>query len=339
LRSHLPACLASFALRIFFLILPLPAFAQLHWVRAEDINAHLPYSLNVYLAKDTLNGRPVRACYVMAEPYDERVDYTARVGNGKRYTPSEFYKMEGDSGLSPFIVVNGAWFSTTTNRNLELVIRDGRLIAYNQTAIRAGADSARLYHYVTPSAIGINGARKVDVGWIFTDSTKDYPLMMLKGPSDPNRSKGRSSNPSILKIHSENVNAELGAKCMQWPMQMAIGGGPTLIKQGRVFISSNEEHLLAGRENELVARTAMGRTKDNKLIILVIEGGYPGESTGATLDETARILQRLGCWEALNMSGGASSCLLINGQPIIRSSDPSGNEEAVSSVMVIKSHL
>jgi exopolysaccharide biosynthesis protein len=327
----------SYAIRAFFLVLPLPAFAQLHWIKAEDINAHLPYSLNVYLAQDTLNGRPVRACYVVADPYDERVDYTAQVGHGKRYTPAEFFRMEGDP--APYIVVNGAWFSRVTNRNLELVIRNGRLVAYNQTAIRAGADSTRLYHYVTPSALGINEARKVDVGWIFTDSTRDYPLMMLKGPSNPNRSKGRRSNPSILKIHSENVNAEIGAKCMQWPMQMAIGGGPTLIKQGQVFISSNEEHLLAGRENDVVARTAMGRTKDNKLIILVIEGGHPGASTGATLDETARILKSLGCWEALNMSGGVSTCLLINGQPIIRPSDPSGKEDAVSSVMIIKSHL
>lgn len=334
-RSHLRSSLVFLLIGVF----PFPAFAQLHWVKAEDIDTHLPYSLTVYLAKDTLNGRPVRACYIEADPDDQRVDYDARVGNGKRYTPDEFYRMESDSGLSPYIVVNGAWFSKETNRNLELVIQDGRLLAYNQTAIRAGADSARLYHYVTPSAIGINEARKVDVGWIFTDSTRDYPLMMLKGPSNPNRSKGRKSNPSILKIHSVNVNAEIGAKCMQWPMQMAIGGGPTLIKQGQVFITSHEEHLLAGRENELVARTAMGRTKNNKLIILVIEGGHPGQSTGATLDETARILKSLSCWEALNMSGGPSSCLLINGQPIIRPEDPSGKEEAVSSVMVIKSHL
>jgi exopolysaccharide biosynthesis protein len=328
------------SLRLIVLLalsVPLPAGAQLHWIKAADMNAHLPYSLNVYLTKDSLNGRPLRACYIIADPYDERVDYTAQVGNGKRYTPSEFYRMEGEP--DPYIIVNGAWFSGETNRNLELVIRGGSLVAYNQTAIRTGGDSARLYHYVTPSAIGINGARKVDVGWIFTDSTKAYPLMMLKGPSDPNRSKGRSSNPSILAIHSENVSREIGARCMQWPMQTAIGGGPTLIKQGQVFITSREEHMLAGRENELVARTAMGRTRDNKLIILVIEGGHPGESTGATLDETARILKNLGCWEALNMSGGTSSCLLINGQPIIRPSDPSGSEAAVSSVLVIKSHL
>lgn len=317
-------------------IYSLPCFAQLHWVKSEDLDAHLPYSLTVFLSKDTLNGRPVRACYVQADPDDEGVDYTAAVGHGKRYTPSAFYDQATDP--KPYIVVNGAWFSKETNRNLELVIQDGNLVAYNQTAIRTGPDSARLYHYVTPSAIGINIARKVDVGWIFTDSTRAYALMMLKGPSNPARSKGRNSNPSILDIHCENVNAEIGAKCMQWPMQTAIGGGPTLIKQGQVFVSSREEHLLAGRENELVARTAIGRTRDNKLIILVIEGGHPGESTGATLDETARILLRLGCWEALNMSGSESTCLLINGQPIIRPSDPSGLQEAVSSVFVIKSH-
>jgi len=314
----------------------LSAVAQLHWIRAEGINATLPYSLHVYLTKDSVGGRPFRACYVITDPYDLRVDYTAQVGKGKRYTPSAFYKMEGDP--YPYIVVNGGMFSSVTNRNLELVIRERQLVAYNQTAIRMGPDSATAFHYVTPSVLGINGARKVDVGWIFTDSTRDYPLMMLKGPSDPRYSKGRWSNPSILDIRSENANAEVGAKTMQWPMETAIGGGPTLIKRGQVFISSREEVWLAGKENELQARTAMGYTRDNKLIILVIESGYPGQSSGATLLEEAVIMRDLGCWEALNMGGGDNSCLLINGQPILRTASSSGEQAPVSSVFIIKPH-
>jgi exopolysaccharide biosynthesis protein len=159
---------------------------------------------------------------------------------------------------------------------------------------------------------------------------------MLKGPADPRYSKGHKTNPSQFDLHAENANAEIGAKTMQWPMLTAIGGGPTLIKRGQVFISSREEVRFAGHENDLTARTAMGYTRDNKLIILVIESGYP-ESTGATLPETAAILNDLHCWEALNLSGGPATCLLINGQPILR--PQSGAEATVGAVFMVKSHF
>lgn len=297
----------------------------------------MPFSLNVYLAEDSVHGRPFRACYIIADPYDMKIDFTVRLGNGRRYTPSAYFEKE--KAPSPFIVVNGGFFSPETNQNLGLIIEDRRLVAYNRIALRTGADSATTYHYVTPSAIGINEARHVDVGWIFTDSTRDYPLCMMKGPSDPRYSKGQRSNPSILDIRSENANSEIGAKTMQWPMETAMAGGPTIVKRGQVFISSREEVLFYGKENELQARTAMGYTRENKLIILVIEAGYPGESSGATLGEEAEIMKELGCWEALNMGGGASTCLLINGKPILRPATPDGKQEALPAVFMIKSHF
>jgi hypothetical protein len=305
-------------------LLPSVASAQLHWLKARGLEEHVPFSIGIYLTEDSVHGRPFRACYVVADPYDLKVDFAARLGNG---TPSDFFARE--TGLPPYIVVNGE-----TVRDLQLVIQDQHLLAVNQTALRVTGDS--LYHYVTPSAIGLNGARKVDVGWIFTKTTKDYPLCMLKGPSDPKYSKGKLRDPSILDIHSENANAEIGAKCMQWPMETALGGGPTLVKRGQVFVSSREEIRFYGREDSLSARTAMGYTRDNKLIILVIEGGYPGESAGATLGETASIMKDLGCWEALNLGGGPATCLLVNGQAIVK---PAGGEQAVGSVFMIKSHL
>lgn len=301
----------------------------MHWTRARALSAQLPFSINVYLTQDSVHGRPFRACYVEIDPYDQKIDFLARVGEGK---PSTFYTNE--PGLPPYIVVNAAQYDSATRRNLELVINDRRLICDNQTAVRAPGDS--VYRYITPSALGINGARHVDVGWVFTDSSKDYPLLMLKGPADPRYSHGPKTNPSQFDIHSENANAEIGARTMQWPMLTAIGGNPTLIKRGQIFISSREEVRYYGHENDLQARTAMGYTRDNKLIILVIESGYP-ESTGATLPETAALLHDLGCWEALNLSGGPATCLLINGHPLVRPSN--GVEGTVGSVFMVKSHF
>jgi len=79
----------------------------------------------------------------------------------------------------------------------------------------------------------------------------------------------------------------------------------------------------------------MGYTRDGQLIILAIQGRTPGIASGATLQEEARILLGLGCYEALNLDGGGSSCLLVNGKETIRPSDPEG-ERPLPAVFVIR---
>ncbi len=304
---------------------------HLHWTKAETLGDQLPFSLHVYLTEDSLHGRPFRAAYIQADPMDLKLDYTISLGAG--LTPQAFYDKDSSQ---PYVLINGSWDDPDTHQSQELAIRGGKLLAYNQTAIHIPSDSTGIYRYVTPSAIGVTGGRLLDVGWVFTDSSRDYPLLMLKGPSNPKHSYGKKTNPSILDIHPLNTNGELGAKTMDWHMEVALGGGPTLVKRGQVYVSSHEELRLNGQETQLTARTAMGCTRDNKLIILVIEDGHP-ESSGATLLEAALILKDLGCWEALNMSGGPSTVLLINGKPLIRPADRAGSPPLLGSVFMIKS--
>src|SRR6187402_3954374 len=75
--------------------------------------------------------------------------------------------------------------------------------------------------------------------------------------------------------------------------------------------------------NDKHPRTAMGYTKDGKLIILMIEGRNT-VAHGATLGQEAQILKDLACWEALNLDGGGSSCMLVNGKETIKTSDKEG---------------
>ena len=79
----------------------------------------------------------------------------------------------------------------------------------------------------------------------------------------------------------------------------------------------------------------MGYTKDGDLIILAIQGRFKGIAVGATLQETGSILLALGCVEALNLDGGGSSCLLINGKETIKPSDPTG-ERPVPAILYVK---
>jgi exopolysaccharide biosynthesis protein len=54
------------------------------------------------------------------------------------------------------------------------------------------------------------------------------------------------------------------------------------------------------------------------------EGRNPGIAEGITLFQEATILKSLGCVEALNLDGGGSSCLLLNGKQTIKVSDKEG---------------
>ena len=119
-------------------------------------------------------------------------------------------------------------------------------------------------------------------------------------------------------------------------MNTGVGGGPVLLQRGKIFITNEEERMFSGKAiNDKHPRTAMGYTPDHKLIILVIEGRHPGIAEGATLLQEAQIFKSLRCVEALNLDGGGSSCLLINGKETIMPSDKEG-ERAVPAVFLIK---
>ena len=93
--------------------------------------------------------------------------------------------------------------------------------------------------------------------------------------------------------------------------------------------------MFVGGELDKHPRTAMGYTADGKLIILVIEGRFPGVAEGATLEQEAKILLDLGCYEALNLDGGGSSCMLVNGKETIKPSDKEG-QRPVPGVFMIR---
>lgn len=118
-------------------------------------------------------------------------------------------------------------------------------------------------------------------------------------------------------------------------METAIGGGPVLVQNGGISISNNEEMMFAGMGlYDKHPRTAIGYTQSGKLILLVIEGRNP-HAKGADLEQEAKILKDIGCWEAMNLDGGGSSCMLVNGKQTIKPSDISG-QRAVPAVFIIR---
>jgi exopolysaccharide biosynthesis protein len=295
--------------------LPVISYSQIHWQKVDSLYQPLPNSIHIFKAKDSVQGKPFIAYYLSAKLKDKKILFTTQTGNGHRYTPSQYYEQE----QFPLVVMNCAFFSVVTNENLSVIIKNGKLVSRNITSLKGiGKDSA-LFYYVTRSAIGIDKKRNADVSWTFT-TTKRRVYAFENGPVI---TKNEYTHPDIFDLKDVDWK--------WWKMQTAVGGGPTLIHNGEIRITNKEEEIFSGEEK--LARTAMGYTKDSRLIILVIQGG---NAEGATFEQEAKILKDLGCYEALNLDGGKNSCMLVNGKETITPSEKTGATE-LAAVFMIKS--
>lgn len=319
---------------LFFLALTTAAVGQIHWQNVDSVFGPLPPSVHIYFTQQPADTAPFRAFYLIADLKDNSLHFSTDTTLNRRLTPSQFHERNN----RPLAVVNGTFFSFETNRNLNVVITNGKLVAYNAPVKGSGKDSAR-YLYPFKSAIGISKKRKADVAWLATDSTRRYPAA-FSVPVRPYR-KPRLNTDSV-EFSDRFGDVFPRRKAMfplfdkKWKMQTAIGGGPVLLTHGEIVITNEEERLFTGKAaNDKHPRTAMGYTADNKLIILVVEGRNP-RAGGATLLQEAQILKELGCVEALNLDGGGSSCLLVNGQETIRPAGE-GKQRAVPAVFLISS--
>lgn len=300
----------------------------MRWVPVDSLYGPLPSSLRVFKSTDSLEGKPSIAFYVIANLKDKGLDFTSDTAYNRRLTPQQFYVRN----KNPLVTVNCTFFSFETNRNLSLVIKKGKTLSYNNHLVAGKGADTLLYTKFLGSALGISKRRRADVAWIYSDSLMRWPIAIQ---SSPVLIKDSISFISFSQFRHVNPKESLAIDS-RWKMETALGGGPVLVQNGAIRITNNEERKFTGKAiNDKHPRTAMGYTADNKLIILVIEGRFPGRAEGATLTQTAQILMDLGCVEALNLDGGGSSCLLVNGKETITPSD-NKKQRAIPAVFIIQ---
>ena len=88
--------------------------------------------------------------------------------------------------------------------------------------------------------------------------------------------------------------------------QSMIATGPILVKDGQVSLSMNP---LSSFAKSLHPRSAIGITKDNKLILVTVDGRQIGYSNGLSLEELAKYMKSLGVVSAINLDGGGSTTM------------------------------
>jgi exopolysaccharide biosynthesis protein len=321
----------------FCLVLAANSFSQIKWTNVDSLFQTLPSSVHIYFTDQSIDTAAFRAYYVIADLKDKQLEFTADTTLNRRLTPFKFYERNG----KPLVVVNCTFFSFETNRNLNLVIKNGKMVGYNIHTIAGRGKDTFTYKHPLRSAIGISKRRKADIAWVYSDSTDKFPVAYEQNPILLKDSLQKISFYPHL-IHGPVLLNQYLLKRQEgiikkWKMETAVGGGPALLQNGEIRITNGEEMMFTGKAiNDKHPRTAMGYTKDGKLIILAIQGRSESGG-GASLPQEAQILKDLGCVEALNLDGGGSSCMLVNGKETIKPSDKEG-QRPVPAVFIIKSH-
>jgi hypothetical protein len=150
------------------LLAPAIGIGQVRWIKATNEFDSLPSSIRIFKTSDSLNGRPFKAWCAEVKLKDKKIDFTTQTGQGNCYTPSQYYSKEG----RPYIVINGGYFSFQTHQNLNVIIRDGKMVAYNIPALKSLFSDS--FYYATRSAFGITKKRMADVAWLFTDGPMPF---------------------------------------------------------------------------------------------------------------------------------------------------------------------
>ncbi len=309
------------------------ANAQSNWINIDSFYQPLPASVHVYKSFDSLDGKPNVMYYAVADLKDKSLNFTTDTTYKRRLTPIQFYHKNNE----PLLVVNCSFFSFATDQNLNVVIKNGKLLGYNEETIPAKGHDTLTYFHSFFGAFGISKKRNADVAWVYTDSAKKFayasqlPVHFIHDSIANTSWNYVNQVTSIVAGHSGSSSPSF----QKWKMQTAIGGGPVLVQNGEIKVTNNEERKFGGKAvNNLEPRTAIGYTKDHKIIILVCEG-RSANAAGLSLVQLAKIFKDLGCVEALNLDGGGSSCMLVNGK---ETNTPStkGVQRAVPSVFLIE---
>ena len=114
-----------------------------------------------------------------------------------------------------------------------------------------------------------------------------------------------------------------------------LGAGPKLVTNGTVDVTDVREKMIPSFAPETHPRTAIAVTTDGRALLLTADGRRPPERVGMALDDLAKLLIELGAREAINLDGGGSTAMVVQGKLMNFPTDPTG-ERPVSDAIVVR---
>ena len=259
----------------------------------EGINKNIP--LKAWVAIIDLANQNISARVLSSQDKD-KID-----------TPLQFMEM-----TNARLVINGGYFNSTKtpSQHIGLLKTNNKL---EEPASHSVYRDSKKY-YITRGAFGIKHNGMVDIAWC---STKNDSIFEWKRPM-----KNRPG------FSNDSISFE---KATYWKIRDAIHAGPILISDGKIDVTINDEVFFNTPVAGVQPRSAVGYTRDHKLILMIVDGRQV-ESRGVYLEELAIMMSEFNCIEAINLDGGGSSAMVADSRLVNRPSGRTNQREVMSAI-------
>jgi hypothetical protein len=126
------------------------------------------------------------------------------------------------------------------------------------------------------------------------------------------------------------------------PGASVLNGGPELVRDGSVHITQRQDGMVHPGEPSFAygwvlqrnPRTLAGVDAAGRTLLVTVDGRQLGE-LGLSIPETAAVARSLGMVDAINLDGGGSTAMVVDGELISHPSDAAG-ERAVGDAIVVR---
>lgn len=281
----------------------------MEWEPMTSLADNLPDGIGVFEGHN--DELPLKAWYVRVEP---GAGLTACVAVSEDTDLKESVAdFAGRTGA--VVAVNGGYYrmGEDPSRHVGLLYIEGSAVEPSFESIVR--EETR--YPIARAAFGITHDGRYDIAWV---ASRNDSLFEWRRPP--------------LNIDGEPAPPLDFLAARLWEMRDALAAGPSLLSRGRIDITTDEEVFFGSTIPRVHPRTAVGYTGSGALIILVVDGRQAA-SRGVNLVELATLMRDLDCEEAINLDGGGSSTLVVNGELLNRPTGGTYQREVMSALVVV----
>ncbi|MCH7763925.1 MAG: phosphodiester glycosidase family protein [Candidatus Marinimicrobia bacterium] len=278
------------------------------WKNITTEFENLPEGIRVFSGRN--KQLPINAWYVEVDSKKTYLETGIVISSDddRKETPSQFTER-----LNASVVINGGYFLMHKNpaEHVGLLMQNGKIIS---KPLRSMLKREKRY-FITRSAIGFDDGI-MDIAWI---ASRNDSLFEWETPTD--------NSPDTP------IDALDFSQSSYWNVESGLQAGPVINHKGRRNVTDVEEAFFWTKIPDIHPRSAAGYTKNGKQIFLVVDGRQP-DSRGVDLNELAIIMDYLDCEEAINLDGGGSSALVVNGKLLNKPAGLTTQREVMSAIAV-----
>jgi len=277
---------------------------QMNWT---ELDLDLPRGIMVYQGSN--KEIPLKAWVAKIDLSDD--DISVRVLSSsdidRKESLLQFLELTGAR-----LIINGGYFNADKNPVQHVGLLKTQGILEEPASPSVLRDSER--YYISRGAFGVKHDGFVDIAWCSTnnDSIFEWQSPLINRPGF-----SLDSLPFHLADH--------------WNVRDAVHAGPVLISNGEINVTTEHEVFFNTPVSGIQPRSAVGYTKDNELILMIVDGRQQ-ESRGVYLEELAIMMKQFNCDEALNLDGGGSSAMVADSRLLNRPVGRSLQREVMSAI-------